>query len=112
MIKEMWLNMKYISSKLTKYSSLALVLSYMLLHNIYIVIGGIFLSLYELNKNRINNIISYIFGSKKNIVNLNNIDINNSSETIINKNAKNLKLAEEVEELGFIPSKDRNTNAA
>ncbi len=104
--------MKYINSKLIKYSSLGLVLSYILIHNIYIVIAGILLSLYELNKNKINSIKSYIFFSNKNNTNLKIIDINNSSKIIINKNVQNLKLAEEVEELGFIPSKDRNTNAA
>ena len=104
--------MKYINSNLIKYSSLGFVLSYILIHNIYVVIAGISLSLYELNKNSINRLKSYIIDSKKNNINLRKIDTKKLSTIIINKNAQNLKLVEEVEELGFIPSKETNTNAA
>ena len=101
--------MKYINSNLINFSSLGLVLSYILFHNIYIVIAGISLSIYELNKKSINALKNYIFESNKNIK---KIDIKDISEIIINKNAQKMKLVEEVEELGFIPSKDSNTNAA
>ena len=104
--------MKYIKSKLIKYSSLGLVLSYILLHNIYIVIAGILFSLYELNKNRINSLMRYIFNSKENNMYVKKFDIKNSSEIIINKNIQKIKLVEQVEESGFIPSKDSNSNAA
>ncbi len=104
--------MKYINSNLINYSSLGLVLSYLLLHNIYIVIAGISLSLYELNKNSINILQRYIFDTKNNNSNFKKNELNNSSEIINNKNLQKLKLVEEVEELGFIPSKDSNINAA
>ena len=104
--------MRYINSNLIKYSSLAFVLSYILIHNIYVVIAGIALSLYELNKKSINSIKIYLVDSKKNNQNLKTNNIKNSSEIIRNKNEKILKLVEEVEELGFIPSKDRTKKAA
>ena len=105
--------MKYINSNLINFSSLGLVLSYMLFHNIYIVIAGISLSIYELNKKSINALKHYIFESnKKNNKKIKKIEIKAISEIIINKNAQEMKLVEEVEELGFIPSKNSNTNAA
>ena len=104
--------MKHINSIPIKYLSLGFVLSYILIHNIYVVIAGIALSLYELNKKSINSIKIYLVDSKKNNQNLKTNNIKNSSEIIRNKNEKILKLVEEVEELGFIPSKDINKNAA
>ena len=104
--------MKYLNCNLINISSLGLVLSYILFHNIYIVIAGISLSIYELNKKSINAIKKYIFESNKNNKKIKKIEIKALSEIIINKNAQEMKLVQEVEELGFIPSKDSNTNAA
>ena len=104
--------MKYINSKLIKYSSLGLVLSYILFHNIYIVIAGILLSLYEINKKSINSLKSYLIDSEKNNPNVKTNNIKLSPEIIKNKNEQNLMLVEKVEELGFIPSKNSNINAA
>ena len=101
--------MKYIRSNLIKNSSLAFVLSYILLHNIYLVIAGILLSIYELNKNSIK---VYSTQSKEDNKNKKESDSKKSTETIINRKTENLKLVEEIEEIGFIPSINRKRNAA
>ena len=105
---------------LIEYLTPILILSYFFVHNIFLVVIGIVFSLYLLNINMINNIIESI---TKNLVtkkafkevnkidkefNLNNINIRSTKED------SKLTLVEEIEELGFIPSMDKedNTNAA
>ena len=70
------------------------------------------LSLYEINKNRIKNAVNYIF--ENNVINkkIKKSNINNSSNVKLDINKQNLKLVERIEELGFIPSKDNDSNAA
>ena len=107
-------------NQLIEYLSPVLILTYFFVHNIFLVLIGITFSLYLLNTNIINNIRKSI---NKNLVtkkefkeankidkefNLNNINIKSTKED------SKLTLVEEIEELGFIPSMDRedNTNAA
>ena len=107
-------------NKIIEYLSLTLILSYFFVHNIFLVLIGNLFSLYLLNINMINNIKESI---NKNLVtkkgfkegnkidkefNLNNINIKSTKED------SKLTLVEEIEELGFIPSMDKedNTNAA
>ena len=103
-----------------EYLSSTLVLSYFLIHNIFLVLIGITLSLYLMNINFINRIIKSIF---KNIVNKKeSIELNSKDKEIetkpINKKSTEedtkLRLVETIEELGFIPSLDNNdeTNVA
>ena len=96
--------------------SLVLVLSYLVLDNIYLVFIGIFLALYEINKNKVDKILSYIKINRyylylMNLTNLLNIDKNKELEK--NENSM-ISLVEKIEESGFIPSLDNtdDVNAA
>ena len=99
--------------------SLALVISYFFIHNIFFVLIGILLSIYLININRIEKLLVFIYNhfakdlakkSKNNDVQLDhktndiNIDIQDS----------NLNLVYIIEESGFIPSTDKkkDMNAA
>tara|TARA_Y100001968_G_C19254097_1_gene665893 strand:+ start:538 stop:828 length:291 start_codon:yes stop_codon:yes gene_type:complete len=92
--------MKYITLNQGKYFSLILVLSFFLLHNIYIVIFGIIIALYEINKNYIYNLIK--FNSK------NKSSQEDSEYRKLNSEVSRLKLVDAIEELGFIPSRDND----
>ena len=96
------------------YLSLALVLSFFIMHNIYIVWGGISLALYTLNINSINNLIKKIINSKKDEeeIALNKLD-KTRNEDSQNKNSV-ISLVETIEKYGYIPSIDKNdiNNAA
>ena len=96
------------------YLSLALVLSFFIIYNIYIVWLGISLALYTLNMNSINTLVKNIIHSKK-----------DEEELVINKLNKTTKegsenketvisLVETIEKSGYIPSIEKNdsTNAA
>ena len=96
------------------YLSLALVLSFFIIYNIYIVWLGISLALYTLNINSINTLVKNIIHSKK-----------DEEEFVINKLNKTTKegsenketvisLVETIEQSGYIPSieKKDSTNAA
>ena len=94
---------KYKNIEVSDYFTLILVLSFFFLHNIYLVIIGIMLSLFTINKEKINKYIKSNKIKKK----------KNNNEKIETKNTKDLikensllTLVEEIEELGFIPSKD------
>ena len=94
---------KYKNIDISEYFPLILVLSFLVLHNIYLVISGIMLSILTLNKEKINKYIKSNKIKKK----------ENIKEKIENKNSKELikensvlTLVEKIEELGFIPSKD------
>ena len=97
-----------------EYLSPTLVLSYFFIHNIFLVLIGITFSLYLININFINRIIKSI---NKNLLNKKeSIDLNiNDTETKTNpinkksnKEDSKLTLVEIIEELGFIPSLDKN----
>jgi len=90
-----------------EYFSLALILSYLILHNIFLVLIGIMFSIYLINSNLIDN---YIWCSNKNDKNIKASSIN---KKLIKKDI-DLKLVEAIEELGFIPSleKDDDTKVA
>ncbi len=100
--------------------SLTLILSYFFVHKIILVFTGITLSIYMINIDHINGIIRSI---NKNVIK-NNITIrstktNKAPEIDSNKRGlakedSKLTLVETIEELGYIPSKDRkeDSNAA
>jgi len=93
------------------YFSLILVLSFFILHNILLVLIGIIVALYDLNKNLFN------INSKldKDINhNMNKIEIESikqSAEKDIKSYAgdSKLSLVETIEEIGFIPSIDKHS---
>ena len=103
-----------------EYLSLLLVLSFLIIHNIYIVITGISLAIYITNKKILHTFInSFIYSNKVNALKEYNIkkDIPiklKTSRTEFNKENKLISLAEVIEESGFIPSLDKedNSNAA
>ena len=97
---------------LLEYLSLAMILSYILVHNIFVVLIGIFISLYLVNKSIIDNFRNLLYkithknqikkGEPKNFkANTINLDMEDSR----------LTLAETIEELGFIPSIDNNIDS-
>ncbi|MBW3042396.1 hypothetical protein [Prochlorococcus marinus] len=103
---------------LFEYMSLALVLSFFVNHNIYLVLIGIIFSLYSLNKKHINKYInininkyheSKIIDSEVDGLSQSNYD----NKKIIKQNS-DISLVEKIEELGYIPKSDsiNDTNAA
>ena len=107
-------------NRFIEYIPSILILSYFIIHNIFLVLISITFSLYLININIINNIKRSI---SKNLVIKNESKDTNKTNKIIKSNtinirstkeATNLTLVEEIEELGFIPSinKKNNTNAA
>ena len=103
-----------------EYLSSTLVLSYFFIHNIFLVLVGIFFSLYLININFINRIIKSVYKNlvnKKESIELNAKDTEIETNPINKKSTKEdtkLTLVETIEELGFIPSLDNNdeTNVA
>jgi len=99
---------------LVEYLCPTFILSYLIMHNIYLVLFGIVLSLYLINVNTINSIINYIninLFTKNKYRDLNKQStetrvISNNINTI--KEDSNLTLVETIETLGFIPSIDKN----
>ena len=107
-------------NQVIEYLPPTLVLSYFFIHNIFLVLIGITISLYLININMINNLNKFFF---KNLAVKNKFkDLNKNDKEIdyntINvkstKEGKKLTLVEEIEEFGFIPSIDKknNSNAA
>ena len=103
-----------------EYFSATLILSYFFIHNIFLVIIGTIFSLFLINIRFINSIIRWI---NKNLVikkecidqKINDKEINfNSINMKSSKEDTQLTLVETIEELGFIPSIDKEdeTNAA
>ena len=97
---------KILNINIMEYLSLFLVLSFIVLHNIYLVFLGITLALYIIKKSYINGTISKlndgIFNYKKI-----RIDISkkrNSMNLDLKNNDLNISLVEKVEESGIIPS--------
>ena len=103
-----------------EYLSATFILSYFFVHNINFVLIGILISFYLINITFINKIIRSI---NKNLV-IKKVSIElNENDNIIKSNSINLEsntedtkltLVETIEELGFIPSidKDDESNAA
>lgn len=104
------------TNKVEELLSLGFVLSFLLLHNIYIVLVGIILSLYATNKKNIHKIlIKYsVYKKNKDILNLNNKNKLKYNNKNYSYNDFDFKLVEEIEELGYVPSleKDKNSTAA
>ena len=98
------------TKNLLEYSSLSLILSYILIHNIIPVFIGIILSLYLINIDFINKIgssINKVFNNSKTVED-NDIDYTNSNLNIKNnKNDTKLSLVETIEELGYVPSVEK-----
>ena len=108
---------KIIIYTITEYLSLTMILSYIFVHNIFLVFFGIIISLYLINKKFVNSLMNSIRNriffidkllpearenkeTKKYI----------SSTTDLNKENRDLTLVESIEELGYIPCKDKNIN--
>ena len=99
---------------LIEYLSPTTILSYFYIHNIFLVLIGISLSLYLINIdffNRIMRSINNHLVTRKLSKKLNKSD---SSKKIVSYNIKSrneystLSLVEKIEELGYIPSIDKN----
>jgi len=104
-------------NQVIEYLSPTLVLSYFFIHNIFLVLIGITISLYLININMINNLKKSIY---KNLVVKNESKDLNKNDKEINVNTINIKstkegkkltLVEEIEEFGFIPSIDNKNNS-
>ena len=104
---------KKIQTHYFEYLSLLLVLSFLIIHNIYIVIIGIALAIYIINKSLLYSFINnFIYPHKDKIIKKLNIkkDIAIKLETTrprTDKENKLISLAEVIEESGFIPSLDK-----
>ena len=101
------------NSYLIEYLSLILVLSFFIIHNIYLELIGIGLAILSINKSAIISIFNAII-----VINDKKIKSNQQKETSKNLNTIKeksiLSLVETIEESGFIPSidKDEDNNAA
>ena len=94
---------------LLEHSSLAFILSYFIIHNIFLVLIGIILSIYSINMNNIKKTfrsIKQIFAKSLNKDDK-SIKHHTKEQTFYIKESKHT-LVEAVEELGFIPSMDNN----
>tara|TARA_Y100001968_G_C19023428_1_gene556247 strand:- start:150 stop:485 length:336 start_codon:yes stop_codon:yes gene_type:complete len=102
------------NNHLIEYLSLTLILSYFIIHNIILVITGIIFSLYLINLNFIYSFIRTInrklgreYVNKE--LNKNNSEMQaNTIPKKLNKEDQKLTLVQTIEELGFIPSIDKN----
>ena len=97
-------------NKHLEYLSLILVLSFVLIKNIFIVFIGIIISLYSINKDYLYDIIKFIKNRMKDERD-NIVEENKSKEVKKEKmkdNTSKLELVQAVEELGFIPSRDNS----
>ena len=100
-------------NNLLEYFNLILILSYFGIHNIFLVIIGIIFSLYLINRKFIISIIGSV--NKKLFIKKVSIDFNKNDNTKKSDSIKlqptkdsKLTLVETIEELGFIPSKDKS----
>ena len=90
------------------YLSLILVLSFFLLHKITLVMIGIMISLYLTNKQIINKIIVNYNNKRKKIEDSTE---NNESDLKLLQDKDTMILVETIEELGFIPSNNKNSES-
>ena len=93
-----------------EYLSLTLVCSFFLFHNIVLVLFGILIALFFTNKDLIS---SFINSNIFNKLTYKNISFENSLQQEYKKNKSNkedskISLVERIEELGCIPSAERN----
>ncbi len=107
------------NNPLIEYLALSFILSYFIIHKISLVLLGIIFSIYLININTINNIAININRKlKKHSFRYTKKDnINSEVESIrikLEQEDSKLKLVNEIEELGFIPSleKSDDINAA
>ena len=108
------------TNHLIEYLSPTMILSYFFLHKIFLVLIGITLSLYLINIKFFNSIMRSINKSlviKKSSKECNKLIISTKLDSINRKSIKldsKRKLVEKIEELGYIPSmdKDDKSNAA
>ena len=98
---------------LIEYLSLVLVLSFFILHNIYLELIGIGIALLSINKKLIISIINTKTLIKDKKIK-SNIQKENTQNLITVKEKQILSLVETIEESGFIPSidKEKDNNAA
>ena len=105
------------TTHIIEYLSFTLILSYFFVHNIFLVLIGITFSIYLININYINTLIRSLDKtsiSKKVSIELNKNDKlakSNSIQIDSDKEDKKLTLVETIEELGFIPSIDKNNDS-
>ena len=85
-----------------EYFSFTLVLSYFFIHNIYLVLIGIIFSLYLININFINKKVDIELNENDKRIKTNSINLKSTKEDT------KLTLVETIEELGFIPSLEKN----
>ena len=98
---------------LLDYFSIILVLSYFFINNIIIVIAGVILSIYALNKEVCHKVAISLSNLRRLIGNKIEIPAKNDKVYEVKKGIDNItqySLAERIEELGFIPSADKNNN--
>ena len=99
---------------LIEYLPLTLILSYFFINNIILVLIGIFISLYLVNINLLTTFMRSItqsLSSRKAIIENDKHHKaikNNSNQTDLKKEDSRPTLVEAIEELGFIPSLDKN----
>lgn len=105
---------KTLSKNLVEFSSLGLILSYLFVHNIVPVLVGIALSLYLININFIHTlsrsvyeVVNYDKENKKDSKEYKAEKLN-SKYVEANKIETERTLVESIEELGFIPSLEKN----
>ena len=99
----------YRIDKVIEYFSLILVISFFIFHNINLVLIGITLSIYIINNNKISNkpILNKSIQENRDHEEMNSSkDIKNKGK-ILNKIDKESSLVEIIEELGYIPSKNK-----
>ncbi len=104
---------RIININLLDYLSLILVISFFIFHNIYIVIVGLCLAIYLVNKNYIEILIDSI---QKILIMKDDKKIRNVSKTSIIKNEGikedyKFSLVETIEEYGFIPSLEKEDDS-
>ena len=104
--------MKDLISNNSKYISLILVLSFLALHNIFLVLIGIFISLCDLNNIDIYNMkrFSSLNDDKIDLIKTNKSIEKESKKLYLNLKHERLTLVESIEELGYIPSMNKEKN--
>ena len=101
---------KFTSINVMEYFSLILVLSFIPLHNIYLVFSGIILSLYLINKKYINDLINKVTNrvfKDKEIQKESSFDIATNNLDLID-DEHDISLVDKVEESGVIPSTSKD----
>tara|TARA_Y100001968_G_C19328572_1_gene703079 strand:+ start:510 stop:839 length:330 start_codon:yes stop_codon:yes gene_type:complete len=99
-----------------EYLSLSLVLSFIMLHNILLVFIGIIIAVFGINKTYLNKITKLYNANRKEILEIEVVKPLESKcdNSKTKEKVSELKLVYKIEELGYIPSiqKENNSNAA